>query len=1484
MKKTAKRLIACVTAFTVFLSQPISLRAANEGKPSDTGVRELDYRTRVSHSGSGVNAAHGIVKKDNSLWTWGPNNWGQLGNGSFSDVSTPEKVMDDVVSAVISHTNGLAVKEDDSLWMWGNNQSGTLGIESPYGNHAEPVQVMDEVAQASTGNLMSFAVKKDGSLWFWGANDNGIFVEKEITEEKKIYHPVKLLDNVQKAVMGSGNFAAITTDGTLLIWGRNDMGQLLDETTEDSPVPSPVMDGVADVSVGENGTFAVLKTDGTLWFWGENGGKFGNGTRENSTEPVMVMEDVKMADTFGTGFSAVVKNDGTLWTTGGDSWGALGNGTEGSTTEFVKIMDEVECVKLSDFSFAVKKDGSVWVWGFNEYSKNMDGAPEAIETPLKYMEPGTMLDRPDPTISDTQPSREITDLELFTEYPQYLSNTSVSQVEQFMWDATAGALDEVYKHNFLSSYQYALKEGGTSILLEEHLGILCDILGLPYSPYERLYDKLLKEQTQEFISDLSEKERYFDSLKSQTGAVMKELKGLNAILEAGDTINVELWADALHQAVPDLSKKKCISLLKQCESDFGRISKDLKKLNSALSVGDILVTGILLLETDKTLIGELKEECRQYGIQSELYRGLDLLEKEISLNENTPAAFFLEKFFSGKALGWISGQADEKLLNLVSRFWKSGSAGEEAVTMVAQLVVAGTAEIMGLMLPNADKTIKATIQRSFTDCIRARLITGQQITFLEYKNQGVCPDDIEDQIEKYKILYGTYLKSLQRDITLTQKLVDKPGYTRTKQRLKDAQTIYDKYSVEKYLEMCKAQILRDEATNLKGIPNGDGTFTVTGYALEETPKHLVIPHEVLGYPVSRIADNAFLGDTNIQTLVIEAEGIAVGSQAFRGCTNLTEVYIGSAVHTVEASAFADCTGLAVLSMGEGIREIGEEAFANCVSLGQAEIPYSTATVGARAFAGCTALEGMGILSENAVFGEQCFENAPLAEVAGVAGTSGEVLAEEIGSAFVPKEPKVESISVSKLPDKLEYRLFDDADTAGMELTVQYGSGASAVIREGWTAAVTGRTVGESSVQVFYGDQNTSYPITILPDKVSYTVHYVDENGRFISPSVTREGTAGETVREAAIAIQGYEADVPEAEFTLGIYNNELHLTYHEREIKELSTASVTSLEKAVYTGKEIKPSVTVKDEEGNILIEGTDYTLSYRDNKNPGTGKIVITGKGSWTGTVMKEFVIYISGTWRSDARGWWYAYAHGGYPKSKWELIEGRWYYFDEGGYRMTGWIRPSGTWYYLNSEGIMQTGWVKFGNTWYYLNRSGAMQTGWVKDGNTWFYLNGSGAMQTGWARIGGTWYYLNGSGAMQTGWAKIGGTWYYLNGSGAMQTGWMLDGKTWYYLSGSGAMQTGWLKTGGTWYYLSGSGAMQTGWQRNGGTWYYLNGSGAMQKGWVLDGKTWYYLSGSGAMQTGWLKIGRDWYYFNGGGAMAVNTWVGNSYVGADGRWVR
>ena len=180
-------------------------------------------------------------------------------------------------------------------------------------------------------------------------------MEKEITEEKKLYHPVKLLDNVQKAVMGSGNFAAITTDGTLLIWGRNDMGQLLDGTTEGQPGTKPCDGWGGRRECGRKRDVCRIEDRRDIVVLGRKRGQvrkrnqrefhragYGNGRREDGGH-------------FWKPVFCCGENDGTLWTTGGDSWGALGNGTEGSTTEFVKIMDEVECVKLSDFSFAVKK-------------------------------------------------------------------------------------------------------------------------------------------------------------------------------------------------------------------------------------------------------------------------------------------------------------------------------------------------------------------------------------------------------------------------------------------------------------------------------------------------------------------------------------------------------------------------------------------------------------------------------------------------------------------------------------------------------------------------------------------------------------------------------------------------------------------------------------------------------------------------------------------------------------------------------------------------------------------------------------------------------------------------------------------------------------------------------------------------------------------------------------------------------------------------
>ena len=306
---------------------------------------------------------------------------------------------------------------------------------------------------------------------------------------------------------------------------------------------------------------------------------------------------------------------------------------------------------------------------------------------------------------------------------------------------------------------------------------------------------------------------------------------------------------------------------------------------------------------------------------------------------------------------------------------------------------------------------------------------------------------------------------------------------------------------------------------------------------------------------------------------------------------------------------------------------------------------------------------------------------------------------------------------------------------------------------------------------------------------------------------------------------------------------------------------------------------------------------------------------------------------WIRNGNRWWYRHADGSYTTNGWEVINGAWYYFDGAGWMVTGWVKLSGTWYYLTGSGAMATGWIQTGGTWYYMNASGAMvtdtwignnyvdgsgawipgkvkaQAGWIQSGSRWWYRHADGSYTTnGWEVINGAWYYFDGAGWMVTGWVKLSGTWYYLTGSGAMATGWIQTGGTWYYMNASGAMvtdtwignnyvdgsgawipgkvkaQAGWVQSGSRWWYRHADGSYtRNNWEMINGSWYYFDGAGWMATGWLKLGNNWYYLNpGNGAMVTGWLQLGSTWYYMNGSGAMETDTWIGNSYVDANGVW--
>lgn len=243
-------------------------------------------------------------------------------------------------------------------------------------------------------------------------------------------------------------------------------------------------------------------------------------------------------------------------------------------------------------------------------------------------------------------------------------------------------------------------------------------------------------------------------------------------------------------------------------------------------------------------------------------------------------------------------------------------------------------------------------------------------------------------------------------------------------------------------------------------------------------------------------------------------------------------------------------------------------------------------------------------------------------------------------------------------------------------------------------------------------------------------------------------------------------------------------------------------ERMPYTGNPLCPDVVVLLD-GVQLEAGTDYTLSFDDNLEPGIATVTVTGIGHYLGTKTATFEI-MAGKWIRSGSRWWYRWSDGSYPANQFAVIDGKTYAFDASGWMLTGWQKIGGSWYYFDSSGSLATGWRLIKNSWYYLNPpDGKMVTGWKQVGDTWYHFASSGVMTRGWFKSGSTWYYLKDSGAMCTGWAKIKGVWYWFDDLGRMTTGWQLIQGKWYWFNSSGAMAASrWI---GGYYYVGSDGAM-------------------------------------------------------------------------------
>lgn len=248
-------------------------------------------------------------RTDGSVWMWGANEAGQLGDGTLSARSVPAAVtgLTGVSSVETGLNHTIALKSDGSILSWGGNGSGQLGDGTKVARSIPVATTTVARANAvSAGYNFSVAARDDGTVVRWGLNGTMV---------------VPGLAGIVSLSAGNNHVLALKSDGTVWGVGDNTFGQLGGGTAggyQNTATQVPGLSGIVEVAAG--GTHSLARQlDGTVFGWGDNSrGQLGDGTTINRPSPIVVSPGFA-ARSIGAGdaTTALVKSDGTLWV-GGD--------------------------------------------------------------------------------------------------------------------------------------------------------------------------------------------------------------------------------------------------------------------------------------------------------------------------------------------------------------------------------------------------------------------------------------------------------------------------------------------------------------------------------------------------------------------------------------------------------------------------------------------------------------------------------------------------------------------------------------------------------------------------------------------------------------------------------------------------------------------------------------------------------------------------------------------------------------------------------------------------------------------------------------------------------------------------------------------------------------------------------------------------------------------------------------------------------------